>query len=190
MRTSRWTWSARIRLGKHLTLQIEATDENGKTYTILFGLGYLFNPGTWTTEDAISVLGSSVRSGTSAVLQVLFFPDWIDFNLYHVVGGFDLPAEVASFEVRLTEFGKVTPNSPHDISPYNTSYVGAWPHDIAVTSITMSYVATDDVLDREAWGTDAVSPKMLNISYGGEHFSVPYNAGSLLLGFDGVELNP
>jgi hypothetical protein len=174
---------------QHLTLKIVATDEDGKTYTFLYGLGYYYNPGTWTTKDTIPAGAgfTDLHTGPTAVLQLLFFPDWIVFDLY---GQPSQLTEMASLEVRLTDFAKVAPNAPQTITPDDSSFVGAWPYDTPATSITMSYVATDDFLDREGWGTDAVSPEMLRISAGGEQYSVPYNAGSLLLGFDGVGLNP
>src|SRR5262245_23016617 len=101
--------------GKHLTLQIEVTDEDGNTYTFRFGLGYYYNPGTWTTDDDVPAPGFSSEdrhSNPSAVLQVPFFPDWIDFNLYAQSSQL---TEIASFEVQLAEFAKVTPNSPRVI---------------------------------------------------------------------------
>jgi hypothetical protein len=170
--------AAQAPLAPHVTLQIRAATESGTVYTFLFGLGYWFNPGRWTSADTIP--NSPVpATGPTAVLQLLFFPSWIVFDAYAYASEVILSA---SIEVPISDFLPVDASGPRHLTYDDCSFVGVWPYDESVLWVEMQYVETDDWYDRVPWPTRTSDPPY-TLEYDNETYQVPANAGEMLIGF-------
>lgn len=115
---------------------------------------------------------------------MIFFPSWIAFDLYAY------PSQIpmaASLEVSISEFIQTNVGSPQSYEPDDSSFVGVWPYDEGVISVTFSYVETEPWYDRVPWPTRTTDPRT-TVAYEGQTYQLPDNAAQTLLGFGNVGL--
>lgn len=169
------------------TLRIE-TRLKDNMYAFVTGLGYYFTPGSFRVNADYPPPGESddwVRYniyGTSAVLQLAFYPDWIVFDLYDSVQQLSY---MASIEVKMTDFAQVT-TERREISASSSSVVGAFPLDYTPDQVWMYYMPTQERFDASKFATQYAPGVGQHITISGQDFFVPHNAAALLSGFRGV----